>query len=171
MLFPVTHPVSHPPWFISESVSLTLINGSGNVEDGGNNRDSDSKKWILQEVSLYSRTVTGCVGDLSKQRTCLIHFSFSPPCNIPLYFSLWRTALCLNWVQCLIIVNWGNNYSHWSLLHGWSRVLKLKISLQSVNLNYFRHACNESASDICMKKMSLFKTNTHSQLTFVIFLI
>lgn len=48
-------------------------------------------------------------------------------------------------------------------------VLKLKISLQSSNseqqsgavtLNNFRHACNESIRNLCVKKISLVKTHT-----------
>lgn len=47
--------------------------------------------------------------------------------------------------------------------------MKLKISLEStnsekqsgvINLNNFRHACNESISDLCVTEISLVKTHT-----------
>lgn len=40
----------------------------------------------------------------------LLHPFLIFPCP-PLFFSPWWTVMCLNWVPCLIVVNWGNHYN------------------------------------------------------------
>lgn len=118
-----------PPLFISESLPLTLVDVSGHVEDGENNRGIDSENgFFLQEAGRYNRTVTCCGGGLSKQMTYFIRFSFS--LNPPVFLSSWWTVMCSNWVECSGIINWGNGCKPPAIIYIARRcVVKIKGSL------------------------------------------